>query len=97
MSLEGDDTFSSDKVALTADIHINNYTEECNYRLMSTSEQPRSHFVSKVRDVSISDSAVDHNRVGGAYSSLSVPVTVKSKPRLCFKCRPIGICWLIVY
>ena len=89
-SLEGDDTFAADKVASTADIHANNYTDDGKYRSMPKTEQPRSHFVTKMRDVSISASAVGQNRgggVSGTHSSPSVPVTVKSKPRLCFKCR----------
>jgi len=52
LSLEGDSTFSSDKVAATADIHVNNYTEDGKYRLASQS-------VGKPRNVAASMSSVD--------------------------------------
>ena len=44
LSLEGDSTFSSDKVAATADIHLNNYTEDSKYRLASQSTG-KPHYV----------------------------------------------------
>ena len=66
LSLEGDDTFSSDKVAATADIDVNYYTEDGKYNTVPKTEQLRSHFVGKTRDVSIPASAVNNNPVCGA-------------------------------
>jgi len=45
LSLEGDDTFAADKVASTADIHANNYTDDGKYRSMPKTEQPRQKCV----------------------------------------------------
>ena len=90
LSLEGDDTFSSDKVAATADIHVNNYTEDGKFRSvsMSKSDQSHAHSGDKVhKHVSVASSGVGNNSVGGANASPAVPVTTKPKVRLCYKCK----------
>ena len=87
LSLEGDGTFASDKVAANADIYVNNYTEDGKYRSSSRTEQSRA-FVSRPREhVSVS-SSVSRNAVGGTQTWHS---TVKPKPRLCFNVNLISI------
>jgi len=41
--LEGDSTFSSDKIASSADIYVNNYTEDCKYRSALKPEHSRTY------------------------------------------------------
>ena len=79
LSLEGDGTFPSDKVASTADIYVNNYTEDGKYRSVPRTEQPRTYFTSKTREhVSVATTPVGRSRIGN---------TVKPRARLCFECK----------
>ena len=47
LSLEGVSTFSSDKVASSADIYVNNYTEDGKYRSALKPEHSRMYFGGK--------------------------------------------------
>jgi len=85
LSLEGDGTFSSEKVAATADIHVNNYTEDGKYRsspLTSKTDHTNKTFVNKTRDNVFVSASVNRSN-----SSQPVSGTVKTGARLCFKCK----------
>ena len=83
LSLEDDGTFPSEKVAATADIHVNNYTEDGKYRSSPlTSKTDHTKTFAKARDhVSMTAS------VNRSSSSQPVSGTVKPGARLCFKCK----------
>lgn len=87
LSLEGDGTFPSDKVAATADIYVNNYTEDGKYRSVPKIEQPRPHFAAKARDNISVASAFGRNRNCGSSVMQSLSMPVKPKARLCFRCK----------
>ena len=93
LSLEADSTFSSDKVASSADIYVNNYTEDGKYRSASKPEHSHMYFGGKSyarprENVSAAVTAVPTN-VAGVPRSLpaSFGAQNKPRPRLCFKCR----------
>ena len=85
LSLQGDGTFASEKVASTADIYVNNYTEDGKYRTASM------HFFVKGREhVSSNASASTGNSAGrtvGAGVTQPLRGAVKPQIRLCFKCK----------
>jgi len=93
LSLEGDGTFPSDKVAATSDIYVNNYTEDGKYRSVPKIEQPRPHFAAKARDNISVASAFGRNRNCGSSVMQSLSIPVKPNARLCFRCKSS---WLIV-
>jgi len=69
LSLEGDSTFSSDKVASSADIYVNNYTEDGKYRSALKPEHSRMYFGGKSyagprENVSAAVTAVPSNVAG---------------------------------